>query len=173
MMVSRHSPWPGQSVLPVVGQGCVAPPSDRGSGSPPWTYLYPSGRGWSPVRTRTNTTVPVWRTLRGGLPIPWTATDTPRSPLLPPLLIYGSPPWGTGGQLWWSPLPRCDLSAQYHLEPVYCCWLRNCLIIIHRHLWWHCLCPIILFDIYPINCRCLKGKYFILSAVAIYNGIIY
>ena len=45
-MVSCHSPWPVQFMLPVTGQGCVDPPSYRGFGSPPDLFhIRPGGVG--------------------------------------------------------------------------------------------------------------------------------
>ena len=87
-----HSPWPGQCVFPGSGQGCVAPLSHRGYGSPPWTYPYPSMRGWAPVQTRADTTVSVWHSLFGSPILPWKYPDTPRSQLLPPPLTSRYPP---------------------------------------------------------------------------------
>ena len=83
----------------------MAPPSDRGSVNPPRPFPCPSRRGWEPVWTHADTNASVWLTLRGGLPLPWQALDTPRSPLLPPPLASVNLPSATGRRLLLSSFP--------------------------------------------------------------------
>ena len=87
-----RSPWSVHCVLIGKVQGGVSSPSDRGSGSPPWPFPYPSGRGWATVRTRADTNVSVWHTLYMGTPLLWKTLDTHWSLLLPPTIASGNPP---------------------------------------------------------------------------------
>ena len=107
LMGLHCSPRPGPRVSPAVGQGCVGPPADTGSGGPPRPSPYRSMKGWAPARTHAGTSVSIRRTLRAVPFLLLLAPDTPQLLLRPPLLVSKIPPIGSARRPWCGPSPRC------------------------------------------------------------------